>query len=289
MQKYAMLRQRVVEAGLAQAGEMCVPHAATDEELARGHDRAYIQRVLAGELTPQEVRRIGLPWSPGLVERSRRSCGATIEACRLLLQPGSGRPCFDVAVNLAGGTHHAFRDHGEGYCVFNDVAVAARAALAAGLCRRVVIIDCDVHQGNGTAAILAGDPAVFTFSIHGAKNFPFHKEQSDLDVELPDGAEDVVYLAALEEGLEQAFAMAESSFDLAIYLAGADPFAGDTFGRLKLSKVGLAERDRLVLQTCRRADLPVAITMAGGYARHVEDTVAIHFETVRLAAEAAPR
>ncbi len=276
MRKYALLRQRVVEAALVAPENVRVPAAATDVEIERAHDPEYLRRVQAGELTPQEVRRMGFPWSLELVERSRRSSGATIEACRAALVDG-------LAVNLAGGTHHACWDHGQGYCVFNDSAIAARAMQAEGRVERVVVLDCDVHQGNGTAAILAGDPTIFTFSIHGAKNFPFRKEQSDLDIELEDGADDRTYLEALAEGLGQALARAKA--DLAIYLAGADPYLHDRLGRLGLSKAGLAARDRLVLNRCRAAGLSVAITMAGGYAPEVQDTVDIHFQTVSLAAE----
>jgi len=276
MQKYALLRRRVAEAGIVVPGDLCTPAPATDAELQRAHDAEYVRRVQAGELTPQEMRRIGFPWSPAMVERSRRSSGATIAACRAALVER-------FAANLAGGTHHAYRDHGEGYCVFNDSAVAARAMQAEGRAARVVIIDCDVHQGNGTAAILAGDPTIFTFSIHGAKNYPFHKEQSDLDIALDDGAGDDAYLAALDQGLCQALELSHA--DLAIYLAGADPFYDDKLGRLKLTKSGLAARDSLVFQYCRDAGIAVAITMAGGYSRDVADTVDIHFATVRMAAE----
>jgi acetoin utilization deacetylase AcuC-like enzyme len=186
-----------------------------------------------------------------------------------------------LAVNLAGGTHHAFPEHGEGYCVFNDSAVAARAMQAEGRVSRVVIIDCDVHQGNGTAACFAQDPTVFTFSIHGAKNFPFRKHDSNLDIGLPDGADDETYLVALQAGLQRA--LEQSRAELAVYLAGADPYVDDRLGRLALSKAGLAERDRLVFQHCREAGIPVAVTMSGGYARQVQDTVDIHFQTVRAA------
>lgn len=275
MSKYALLRQRVVESGLFRPEELCVPHAATDEEILRAHDAGYLHRVCSGTLSEAEVRRIGFPWSAGMVERSRRSSGATIECCRAALEDG-------IAVNLAGGTHHAFHDAGEGFCVFNDSAIAARAMLAEGRARRVVILDCDVHQGNGTAAILRHDPAVFTFSIHGARNFPLRKEESDLDVELPDGTEDAEYLEALERGLQLALERARADF--AIYLAGADPFREDRLGRMKLSKEGLAERDRMVFRYCRGWGLPVAVTMAGGYAPDVNDIVDIHFQTVRLAA-----
>jgi acetoin utilization deacetylase AcuC-like enzyme len=274
--KYALLRQRVVAEGLASAGELVVPHAATDEEILRAHDREYLERVQAGQLTAADERRLGFPWSPQLVERARRSAGATLEACRAALQQG-------LAVSLAGGTHHAFRDRGEGYCVLNDSVIAARALQAEGLVRRVVILDCDVHQGNGTAALLADDPTIFTFSIHGAKNYPLRKEQSDLDVALDDRTEDAAYLAALARGVDQALELADA--ELAIYLAGADPYADDRFGRLALTKEGLAARDRLVLSRCRGVGLLVAITMAGGYARRVEDTVDNHVQTLRLALE----
>src|ERR671916_658666 len=211
--------------------------------------------------------------------RSGRALDATrgtLGACLAALDEG-------FAANLAGGTHHAFSDRGEGYCVLNDSAIAARAVQAAGLAERVVVIDTDVHQGNGMAAILHGDPTVFTFSIHGAKNFPFHKEESDLDAPLPDGAGDTEFLARLESGLEVALDAADAS--LAIYLAGADPFEGDRLGRLSVTKSGLAERDRIVLETCRERGIPVALTMAGGYASEVEDTVDVHFQSIRMAAD----
>ena len=211
-----------------------------------------------------------------MVERSRRASGGTLSACLAALDEG-------FAANLAGGTHHAFSNKGEGYCVFNDSAIAARAVQAAGRVERVVVIDTDVHQGNGTAAILCGDPTVYTFSIHGAKNFPFNKEESDLDTPLPDGADDTVFLATLESGLQAALDAADA--DLAIYLAGADPFEGDRLGRLSVTKAGLAERDRIVLETCRERGIPVAVTMAGGYAREVEDTVDIHFQSIRRTAD----
>jgi acetoin utilization deacetylase AcuC-like enzyme len=275
MRKYALLRQRVAESGIVAPQRLIVPHAATDTDLLRAHDAEYVGRCQQGRLTAQEIRRIGFPWSAEMVERSRRSAGATIEACRAALADG-------FAANLAGGTHHAYRDHGEGYCVFNDSAVAARAMRAEGRAARVVIVDCDVHQGNGTAAILAGDETIFTFSIHGANNFPFHKERSDLDIALDDGAGDDAYLAALDHGLCHAIELSRA--DLAIYLAGADPYADDRLGRLALTKRGLAERDRMVFQYCREAGIPIAITMAGGYARDIADTVDIHFQTVRAAA-----
>ncbi len=275
MRKYSLLRERIVAEGIIRPEDMRVPEAASDEDILRAHDADYLQRVQSGTLSAKEIRRIGFPWTPEMVERSRRSSGATMAACRVALVEG-------MAVNLAGGTHHAFRDHGEGYCVFNDSAIAARAMQAEGRVRRVVVLDCDVHQGNGTASILQGDPTIFTFSIHGEKNFPYHKEQSDMDVELLDGTGDQVYLDILEEGIQRALAM--SSADLAIYLAGADPFEGDRLGRLKLTKNGLRQRDELVLSLCKAQRLPVAITMAGGYARNVDDIADIHTATVRVAA-----
>lgn len=278
MEKYSRLRARILAEGVLPPQNLLTPDAATDEQILLAHDADYLERVKRGALTEREQRRIGFPWSPQMVERTRRSAGGTIGACRRALVDG-------LSVNLAGGTHHAFRDHGGGYCVFNDSAIAARVMQVEGAARRVVILDCDVHQGDGTAAIFADDPSVFTFSIHGARNFPFHKERSDLDLELEDGAGDDVYLTLLEEGVRRALAQANA--DLAIYLAGADPYIGDRLGRLRLSLDGLAQRDRLVMSLCRERGLPVAIAMAGGYARHLDDIVTIHLQTVRIAAELA--
>ncbi|MBK8020166.1 MAG: histone deacetylase [Chloroflexi bacterium] len=279
MAKYRLLRECVLAEGIIRPECLFLPEAATDEQILRAHDADYLYRVQNGLLEPLEIRRIGFPWSPEMVERSRRSSGATIAACRAALEDG-------VAANLAGGTHHAFRDAGAGYCVFNDSAIAARAMQAEGRARRIVILDCDVHQGDGTASILRGDSSIFTFSVHGARNFPFHKEVSDLDVELPDGTTDDDYLMAVEEGARRAIAVAGA--DLALYLAGADPFERDRFGRMKVSMAGLAERDRIVFGLCREAGLPVAVSMAGGYAPDVDDIVAIHTQTVRIAAAHCP-
>lgn len=276
MAKYALLCKRVVEAGLGSA--LIEPRAATDAEILLAHDSAYFARVANGSLSAAELRRIGFPWTEQTVERSRRSSGATLQACRAALEDG-------IAVNLAGGTHHAFRDRGEGYCLLNDSAIAALAIQAQGRAPRVAVIDCDVHQGNGTAAILAHEPTVFTFSIHGANNFPFTKEASDLDIALPDGTRDEVYLEALQQGLETALERARP--DLAIYLAGADPYEDDCLGRLALSRDGLRRRDLLVLEALAHRGIPVAVTMAGGYARRIEDTVDIHFATVATAASLA--
>lgn len=283
MSKYALLRHRVEAADLVAPEDLRTPPGATDEQLRLAHCADYVERVTAGALSRKEVRRMGFPWSPQLVERSRRSVGSTIAAGRAAMEEGGPR----IAVNLAGGTHHAGPDWGQGFCVFNDAAVAARTLQAEGLARRLVVLDCDVHQGNGTAAITAGDPTIFTFSIHGARNFPFHKEESDLDIALEDDTEDDDYLAQLEVGARQALERADA--DLAIYLAGADPFVGDRLGRLALSKEGLAMRDRFIFSLCREAGLPIVVTMAGGYGRVVEDTVDIHFRTVREARRMAER
>lgn len=276
IEKYALLRQRVMQHLEASHTEMRIPQASQDRELLRAHRQDYVRKVATGSLSEKEIRRIGFPWSPELVERSRRSVGGTIGACRAALTDG-------FANNLAGGTHHAYAAHGEGFCVFNDVAVAARAMQAEGLANHIVIIDLDVHQGNGTASIFRDDTSVFTFSIHGAKNFPFHKEYSDLDIALDDDVDDEVYLEALKPGLQAA--LDQSMADLAIYIAGADPFSGDRLGRLCLSKSGLALRDRMVFDFCRQKGLPVVTVMGGGYAKNVKDTVDIHFKTIQLAIE----
>ena len=274
MEKYSRLRQRLRNDGEFDECDFRVPRAVDDATLGLAHCPDYVARVSRGALTRQEIRRIGFPWSPEMVERSRRSAGATLEACRAALIDG-------VAANLAGGTHHAFRDRGEGFCVFNDASVAARALRAEGRVQRIAIVDCDVHQGNGTASILANDDAVFTFSIHGAKNFPFHKETSDLDIELPDDTGDDTYLAALDDGLVQVFSRIDAQ--LVIYLAGADPFEDDRLGRLRLTKAGLARRDAQVLNACKARGIPLAVAMAGGYARNIDDTVDIHAATILTA------
>lgn len=279
MAKYARLRQRV-ESELPQVRLQPAP-AASEGELALVHTPAYVDAVLHGHLTPAQAREIGFPWSPQMAERSRRSTGATIAAARAALAEG-------VGVNLAGGTHHAFADHGSGYCVFNDVAVAARLMQAEWarerrLSLQAVVIDLDVHQGNGTAAIFAGDASVFTLSLHGARNFPFRKATSDLDVELPDGCTDAPYLAALEAALARVWACLPDGPTLAFYLAGADPHEGDRLGRLRLTAEGLAERDRRVFAALRARHIPVAVSMAGGYGHDIDTTVALQCQTVSLA------
>ena len=274
MEKYRRLRQRVVSSDDHKDDTLIVPPAATDQQLLLCHSSRYVHAVSSGTLTDAEIRRIGFPWSQPMVERSRRSTGATIAACRAAITDG-------IAVNLAGGTHHAMTDAGEGYCVFNDAAVAIRSLQREGLIKRACVIDLDVHQGNGTAQILADDSTTFTLSIHGVKNFPLRKTPSDLDVALEDGTDDEPYLQTLDESLQS---VAENGpFDLAIYVAGADPFADDRLGRLALTKNGLEDRDRRVIKWCQDHSIPLAIAMGGGYARRVSDIVDIHVSTVRIA------
>jgi len=271
MEKYRLLRERVASDGTI---ELAVPESATSEDLRRVHTDDYVTRVTTGSLTRDEVRRIGFPWSPELVERSRRSAGGTIAAAESALVEG-------VSVNLAGGTHHAFADRGEGFCVFNDVAMAARRLQAVGSIERCSVIDLDVHQGNGTAALFQHDETVFTASVHGAANYPFRKEASDLDIGLPDGTTDRIFLDAVRTALEAGL---ETTPDLVFYVAGADPFEHDRLGRLAVTHEGLQTRDTLVLGACARAGVPVAVVMSGGYAQRVEDTVDIHSRTVMTAA-----
>jgi acetoin utilization deacetylase AcuC-like enzyme len=223
-------------------------------------------------------RRIGFPWSEALVERSLRAAGGTCAAADAALGEG-------VAINLAGGTHHAFATHGEGFCVFNDVAVAIRALQSRGRIRRALIVDLDVHQGNGTNAIFAGDPDVFTFSVHGRRNYPFQKVPGSLDIALDDETGDDAYLDRLDDALPHVLSRAAP--DLVLYLAGADPHERDTLGRLALTFDGLARRDAMVIDACRQVGLPVAIVIAGGYGRSVFDTVQVHVTTVRVAATVA--
>ncbi len=279
MAKYALLHERVAERALAWGVQLHEPIAASDEDLLRAHCPDYVRRMTRGEDVAADMRRIGFPWSELMIERSRRSSGGTVMALRSAIAGGR------VAVNLAGGTHHAARDRGGGYCVFNDSVVAARNVQAAGLAHRLLVIDLDVHQGNGTAEICAGDDSIFTFSMHGARNYPAHKPDSDLDVALPSGCDDAAYLDALAANLPQVFERARA--DAVIYLAGADPFEGDRLGLLALTKAGLAERDRQVLAACRSRGLPLAISMAGGYATQVQDIVDIHARTVELASKYA--
>ena len=281
MGKYELLRQRLA-AELPQL-TLALAEPASDGELALVHTPDYIEAVTLGGLSEAAQREIGFPWSEGMVERARRSVGATVSAARTAMKVG-------VAANLAGGTHHAYAGKGSGFCVFNDVAVAARLlqAEAARASRRqfqVAVIDLDVHQGNGTAHIFRDDPTVFTFSMHGAKNFPFRKEHSDLDIELPDGCGDDDYLAQLQTGLQQLQARCQP--ELIFYLAGADPHEGDRLGRLQLSFAGLQMRDRMVLQWAGARRIPLAMAMAGGYGKNMADTVQVQINTFALALEAS--
>ncbi len=276
MQKYRLIRE---------GARSAVPDidfheapVASDGVLALAHHPRYIQAVSQGTLSAAEQKTIGFPWSPEMVERSRRSTGATIAACRVAIEES-------VAVNLAGGTHHAYADHGAGFCVFNDAAVASRLMQAERLVKRVAIIDLDVHQGNGTASILSRDESVFTFSMHGAHNYPFSKECSDLDVALPDDTGDDAYLTALQSALRELFVRFQP--ELIIYLAGADVHEGDRLGRLKLTLAGLAARDHMVMEQARLQKIPVAVTMAGGYGNNIHDTVAVHLQTIAIAAQYA--
>lgn len=272
MAKYARLRER---ASTLEGVRLEVPPAATPWELSRAHDPRYVERVMRGELDVRELRRIGFPWSEAMVERSRRSTGGTLAAARAALDEG-------VAGNLAGGTHHAGVAFGEGYCVFNDIAVTARVLLDERRVSRVTVLDADVHQGNGTAEILGGDARTFTFSVHGLRNFPFRKVPSDLDIALDDGAGDDVYLDAIERGLDEG--VRGFAPDLVLYLAGADPYEGDPLGKLSVTKAGLRERDRRVLERCASRDVPVALCMGGGYAPDIDDVVDIHFASFEEAA-----
>ena len=284
MSKYRLLREQLE--GLPGL-QLCQALPASDGELALAHTPAYLSAVVDGTLGAAQQREIGFPWSEAMVERARRSVGATIGAARAALGATGG----GLATNLAGGTHHASADKGGGYCVFNDVAVAARLMQAESHRQhrkllRVAIVDLDVHQGNGSASIFADDPTVFTLSMHGAKNFPFRKERSDLDVDLPDGCTDDAYLRALDDALAALWRHHEHAPPgLIFYLAGADPHEGDRLGRLKLTTAGLVERDRRVFAAARERRIPVALSMAGGYGRDVDDTVQVHLGTIRAAIE----
>jgi len=273
MAKYAMIAQGVVARGIVRRDRLAEPSRASREALTRVHDAGYVDAVLQNGLTEAEQRRLGFPWRPELAERSLRTVQGTIEATRDALACGIG-------LNLAGGTHHAFPGHGEGFCVFNDVAVAIRTLQSEGRITRAVVLDLDVHQGNGTARIFADDPGVFTFSMHGAGNYPFRKERSRLDLELPDRTDDAAYLALLNRHLDGV--LEEARADLAVFIAGADPYRFDRLGRLALSIEGLEQRDAAVLAACRRRRLPIAVVLGGGYAADLEDVVTIHANTCAL-------
>ena len=276
MDKYRRLQDRVFEHAAAWGIEVLPADEVGEDALRRTHDGDYVARMLCGEAVEDDVRRIGFPWTPELIARSRCSAGATLAALRAAVR-GDG-----VAANLAGGTHHAGIDRGGGYCVFNDSVIAIRELRTEGLIQRALVVDLDVHQGDGTAELCADDPDTFTFSMHGARNYPARKPDSDWDVALPDGCGDADYLAQLAAALDVLADRARP--DALLYVAGADPFAGDRLGRLGLSKGGLAERDRLVFDFARRNGLPMSVSMAGGYAENIDDIVDIHLETIRQAA-----
>ena len=280
MAKYALLREEIMAEGIATAADVLEPQGARRDELLLAHRADYVDRFSGGRLDAMEIRRLGFPWSPQLVERSRRSVGGTIAAARAACTAG-------VAMNLAGGTHHAFADHGEGFCAFNDVAVTIRVLQRDGRIARAAVVDLDVHQGNGTHAIFAGDDSVFTFSMHGSRNYPFHKVAGCVDIELPDGTGDGAYLTALAGALPDIIRDARP--DLVFYLAGADPHEHDRLGRLSLTTDGLARRDAMVMQMCRDVGIPVAVVLGGGYGRDIHETVAIHVATARIAASFAVR
>jgi acetoin utilization deacetylase AcuC-like enzyme len=273
IRKFELVRDRLVAEGTLAPSEIIEPQPAPVADVLLVHTEDYVTRLRAGSLTPRELRRLGLPWSKSLVRRSFLATGGTIKAARAALASG-------IASNLAGGTHHAFPERGEGFCVLNDVAVAIRVLRRDGVIERAAVVDCDVHQGNGTATIFEGDESVFTFSMHGAKNYPIFKARSTLDVELPDATGDEAYLRTLAEHLPRAFAHRP---DLVFYLGGADPYAGDKLGRLSLSIAGLSARDEFVLQACRARGVPVVTVMSGGYAADINDTVEIHCNTIRAA------
>ena len=279
MARYQLLRDRL--AAELPTIELMQASPATDGELALVHSPAYVNAISEGSIDPKFMREIGFPWSEAMAERARRSVGATIAACRLALKEG-------ISANIAGGTHHSYADRGGGFCVFNDAAVASRLmqaeqARTQGRPLKVAIVDLDVHQGNGTASIFRDDPSVFTFSMHGQKNFPFRKEASNLDVELRDGCGDEEYLVALESALDEL----ERRFEpgLIIYLAGADPHEGDRLGRLKLTWDGLEARDRRVFDWAWQRRIPLAFAMAGGYGIRIEDTVQAQVNTFRVAVQ----
>ena len=274
--KYRLLREKLLELKLVAPADLHEAGLAPVAAILRAHSPGYVEAVLRGRLEAKHLRQIGFPWSEELVARTLASVGGTVLAARAALRDG-------VAGNLAGGTHHAFRDRGEGFCVFNDHAVAIRTLQAEGAIARAVVVDLDVHQGNGTAALFAGDDSVFTFSMHGAKNFPFHKERSSRDVELPDGCGDADYLEALAQHLPEVLEAAGA--DLMLFQAGVDPLAGDLLGRLSLSHGGLRARDRMVLEAAWTRGLPVVLTLGGGYAKPIERSVDAHAGTYAVARE----
>lgn len=275
IRKFELVRDRLLAEQTIRPEEIVEPSPATIDQVRLVHTEDYISRLCSGTLTAKELRRLGLPWSESLVRRSFYATGGTIAAARTALLEGYGS-------NLAGGTHHSFADRGEGFCVLNDVAIAIRLLRQEGTIRRAAIVDCDVHQGNGTATIFADDRDTFTFSMHGASNYPLFKARSTLDVELPDGTTDNEYLACLTSNLPSVFAFDP---EIVFYLAGADPFAGDKLGRLALTIDGLRQRDLFVLRECYEREVPITTVMSGGYGKDINDTIEIHCNTIRAVKE----
>lgn len=274
MSKYRLLRERIATSELAEFVQLQIPDAATDEQLQLVHTAEYLGKLKSDSLSELEIKRIGFPWSSSTLERSRRSVGASISAALSAIDNG-------ISVNLAGGTHHAFPDSGQGYCVFNDVCVAARVIQSKRMANRILFIDCDVHQGNGTAAITKMDPDLFSFSVHCNKNYPFRKQVSDLDLALPPGTGDQEYLEGLSVALDQI--KCRFSPELIFYVSGADPYELDRLGLLALTKSGLKRRDEIVFEFAESLGVPVAVSMAGGYADDVNEIVDIHYSTVASA------
>jgi acetoin utilization deacetylase AcuC-like enzyme len=271
IKKFELVRDKLLKEETLRDLEIAEPQAAEIDDVLLVHTADYINRLRSGDLTTKEIRRLGLPWSEALVRRSLLATSGTINAARHALK-------YEVASNLAGGTHHAFPDRGEGFCVLNDVAVAIRVLQRENIARKFLIVDCDVHQGNGTAFIFKDDESVFTFSMHGAKNYPLFKESSTLDIELNDGTADQEFLETLNEALPRIFL---HNPDIIFYLGGADPFERDKLGRLKLTIEGLRTRDEMVLSYAKERQVPIVTTMSGGYAQDINDTVEIHCNTIR--------
>ena len=272
--KFRWLRERLIHTRFAEAGDFVTPEPATDDDVRLVHDAGYVARLRTGTLSYQEILRLEIPYSRQMVEAFWLAAGGTTLAARLALEDGIG-------FNIGGGFHHAFRAHGEGFCAINDIAIAVRRLQADGLIRRAMVVDCDVHHGNGTAAVFAGDQSVFTLSIHQFNNYPTEKPLSSLDIHLPDATGDSEYLHRLANGYRAALAMFHP--ELVVYVAGADPYHEDQLGGLSLSMDGLMERDRLVIRTALTDGIPVAIVLAGGYAESVEDTITIHANTAAVA------
>lgn len=271
IRKFELVRNKLLSEGTLRPGEILEPSPASPEDIRLVHTDDYVMRLCEGQLTMKEIRRLGLPWSQSLVQRSFYAVGGTIAAGLASLEDG-------YSSNLAGGTHHSFPDHGEGFCVLNDVAIAIRALRRRGLIERAAVVDLDVHQGNATATIFENDPNTFTFSMHGANNYPLFKTRSDLDIELDDGISDNGYLQILATNLPPVLEIAP---DIVFYLAGADPYAGDKLGRLALSIEGIQRRDSLVMKACLERELPITSVMSGGYGKNINDTIEIHCNTIR--------